>query len=236
MAVATLIHQEANMKPEQEKALHEEAVATVDRVVLKHPELKKELEQVEGYAVFPSLGRASLVLGGSYGHGEVFEKGKPIGFATLSQLTLGVQVGGQTLSELIFFHDRDAIEAFKGGKAAFAANASAVLVKAAASGTINYAKCVAHAYSRGGMLLEISLGGQKFTFIPRSSDASERGNGGLVQRFRRQDASEESGADDTGQRSRLQASQPPPALTTGLTAAALLLTRILKAQASARHE
>ncbi|WP_228565001.1 hypothetical protein [Myxococcus sp. AB036A] len=223
------------MKPEQEKTLHEEAVATVDRLVLKHPELKKELEQVEGYAVFPSLGRASLVLGGSYGHGEVFEKGKPIGFATLSQLTLGVQVGGQTLSELIFFHDRDAIEAFKGGKAAFAANASAVLVKAAASGTINYAKCVAHAYSRGGMLLEASLGGQKFTFIPRS-DASERGNGGLVQRFRRQDASEENGADDTEQRPRLQASQPPPALTTGLTAAALLLTRIIKAQASARHE
>ncbi|GEL73912.1 lipid-binding SYLF domain-containing protein [Myxococcus virescens] len=223
------------MKPEQEKTLHEEAVATVDRLVLKHPELKKELEQVEGYAVFPSLGRASLVLGGSYGHGEVFEKGKPIGFATLSQLTLGVQVGGQTLSELIFFHDRDALEAFKGGKVAFAANASAVLVKAAASGTINYAKCVAHAYSRGGMLLEASLGGQKFTFIPQSG-ASERGNGGLMQRFRRQDASEENGADDTGQRPRLQASQPPPALTTGLTAAALLLTRIIKAQASARHE
>ncbi|WP_223643661.1 lipid-binding SYLF domain-containing protein [Corallococcus sp. EGB] len=223
------------MTPEQEKTLHEDAVATVDRLVRKNPALEKELQQARGYAVFPSLGRASLVLGGSYGHGEVFEKGKPIGFATLSQLTIGVQVGGQTLSELIFFKDPESIKAFKGGKAAFAANASAVLVKAAASGTNNYAKCVAHAYSRGGMVLELSLGGQKFTFIPRSSDAPQQEHGGILERFRRKDSSEEQGAEDGAPRSRPQAAHPPPALTTGLTAAAMVLTRLIKAQASAHH-
>ncbi|WP_426750313.1 hypothetical protein [Myxococcus sp. Y35] len=216
------------MKPDQERTLHEEVVATVDRLVRKNPALEKQLQQARGYAVFPSLGRASLVLGGAYGHGEVFEKGKPIGFATLSQLTIGVQVGGQTFSELIFFNDHESIEAFKGGKVAFAANASAVLVKAAASGTINYAKCVAHAYSRGGMLLEASLGGQKFTFIPRSSEAPQRGNGATAERFR--------GEEDHAPGQWLEATQHPTALTTGLTTAAVLLTRLLKAQASARQE
>ena len=222
------------MNPEQEKALHEDVMATVDRLVGKNRELEKELQQARGYAVFPSLGRASLVLGGSYGRGEVFEKGKPIGFATLSQLTLGVQVGGQTFSEIIFFKDQAAIEAFKGGKAAFAANASAVLVKAAASGTINYAKCTAHAYSRGGMLLEFSLGGQKFSFMPPSAEATQRGSGALAGLFRRkEDSATEGAADDDAGRSRWQPAQHP-ALATGLTTAAMLLTRLIKAQASAR--
>ncbi|MCE9673157.1 lipid-binding SYLF domain-containing protein [Myxococcus stipitatus] len=171
------------MNAEQEKTLHEEAMATLGRLERKNPELKQALERARGFAVFPSMGRASLVLGGTYGHGEVFERGKPIGFATLSQMTIGVQVGGQTFSELIFFEDRNALEDFKGGKVAFAANASAVIIKAAASGTTNYAKCTAHAYSRGGMLLEVSLGGQKFTFMPPSSEKerqakdSEEGGG-----------------------------------------------------------
>ena len=162
------------MNAEQEKTLHEEAMATLGRLERKNPELKQALERARGFAVFPSMGRASLVLGGTYGHGEVFERGKPIGFATLSQMTIGVQVGGQTFSELIFFEDRAALEDFKGGKVAFAANASAVIIKAAASGTTNYAKCTAHAYSRGGMLLEVSLGGQKFTFMPPSSEKGRR--------------------------------------------------------------
>ncbi len=223
------------MRPEQEKTLHEEVVATVDRLVRKNPALEKELQRARGYAVFPSLGRASLVLGGSYGRGEVFEKGKPIGFATLSQLTLGVQVGGQTFSEVIFFTDRKTLEAFKGGKVAFAANASAVIVKAAASGTINYSHCVAHAYSRGGMLLEASLGGQKFTFMPPTSGVPRHGDGARVGLFHKREARAEGEANGQGARSRLHAAQHPAALTSGLTTAAMLLTRLLKAQASARH-
>ncbi|GEN10314.1 hypothetical protein SAMN05443572_11084 [Myxococcus fulvus] len=207
------------MKPEQEETLHEEVVATLDRLKRKNPELENALRRARGYAVFPSLGRASLVLGGSYGHGEVFEKGKPIGFATLSQMTIGVQVGGQTLSELILFDDPESLEAFKGGKVAFAANASAVILKAAASGTINYAKCTAHAYSRGGMLLEASLGGQKFTFIPPSSDKGRR---------------EEKKADGTSSEGAHSGwgARHPVALT-GLSTAAMLVTRLLKTRASA---
>ncbi|WP_338872226.1 lipid-binding SYLF domain-containing protein [Myxococcus stipitatus] len=213
------------MKPEQEKVLHEEVVATLDRLQQKNPELKEALQQARGYAVFPSLGRASLVLGGSYGHGEVFEKGKPIGFATLTQMTVGVQVGGQTMSELIFFNDRDTLERFKGGKMAFAANASAVIMKAAASGTINYAKCTAHAYSRGGMLLEASLGGQKFTFIPPSSGGN--GNGS------RRGAAQAHDESAHGEQHR-ELPRRPMALATGLSTAAVLVTRLLKARAQRR--
>jgi hypothetical protein len=116
------------------------------------------------------------VLGVAHGKGEVYERGQPIGFATLSQLTIGVQLGGQTFSEVLLFDQPPALDAFKRGKMAFAGNASAVIVKAAASGTTNPATVTAHAYSRGGMLLELSLGGQKFKYLPKDqADKLEKG-------------------------------------------------------------
>lgn len=149
-----------------EHTIHADAAATISRLQQKHPNLKQELAKSWGFAVFPYVGRASAVLGGAYGQGEVFEQGRSIGFATLSQMTLGVQVGGQTFSELVIFPKKETLDQFRTGMVAFTANASAVIVKAAASGTSNFDGVTAHAYSRGGMLLELSLGGQKFMFIP----------------------------------------------------------------------
>jgi len=143
--------------------IHAGVEETLTWLTTKDPGLKQLLEEAHGYAVFPSVGRASVVLGGARGHGEVFEEGKPIGFATLTQMTVGLQVGGQTFSELILFGDKDALEVFKNGMVRFTANASAVFVRGA-TGTTDSHAFVAKAYSRGGMLLEASLGGQKFTF------------------------------------------------------------------------
>jgi len=148
------------------QTIHAEATGALARLQEKHPGLKEQLAKSHGYAVFPSIGRASAALGIAHGKGEVYERGQPIGFATVSQITIGVQLGGQTYSELLFFDQKPALDTFKRGKVAFAGNASAVLVKAAASGTTNPSTITAHAYSQGGMLIELSLGGQKFSFIP----------------------------------------------------------------------
>lgn len=221
------------MNRDQQRSLHEDALATLERLKLKHPDLEQELEQAHGYAVFPSLGRASLVLGGTFGRGAVFEKGKCVGFASLTQITIGVQVGGQTLSELVFFPDREAFELFQGGKSAFAANVSAGIIKAAATGTTDPGPFVAHAYSRGGMVLEASLGGQKLSFMPPGGEkskektdkkrGSERGGRRLERRFR-----------DGGERPSLGSMRPPPFVAAGLSALALVAARALKTQAALR--
>jgi lipid-binding SYLF domain-containing protein len=151
------------------RALHEEALATIERLQAIHPDLKQLFDKSYGYAVFPSVGRASVAIGISFGRGIVFERDQPIGTATITELTLGVQVGGQTFSELMFFPTQHTLENLKHGELAFAANASAVLVKAAASGTTDFRGVIAKAYSQGGMLLELSLGGQKLSFGPDPS-------------------------------------------------------------------
>ena len=157
---------------------HDEVTATLKRLEKKDPGLKRLLQKAHGYAVFPSVGKAAVVLGGSYGRGEVFEKGKFIGHATIAQFTVGVQLGGDTFAEVIVFETKPALERFKQGKMAFAANASAVLVKAGAAAANNFNRGVAvFAYSEGGMLLEAAIGGQKFKFKPASKPDSEQGQG-----------------------------------------------------------
>lgn len=153
-------------------AVHDEVNATLSRLRLRDSGLSPLIERSFGYAVFPAIGHASAVLGGSHGRGEVFEHGKPIGFATMKQLTIGVQVGGETFSELILFETKDALDSFKRGKVQFAANACAVLVRAGGSGTSDFGGVTAKAYTRGGMLLGAAIGAQKFSFHP-SAEAQE---------------------------------------------------------------
>jgi lipid-binding SYLF domain-containing protein len=196
------------------RALHQEAFATVERLQRIHPDLTEQFEKSYGYAVFPSVGRASVAVGITFGRGIVFERNQPIGTATITGLTLGVQVGGQTFSELMFFPSKNELESLKRGEIGFAANASAVLVKAAASGTTDFRGVIAKAYSQGGMLLELSLGGQKLSFSP---DATITGRGEEVPRSAEQADMEAKAQPEVarGESEREDRSHEPPAAGAG---------------------
>src|SRR5881409_1208705 len=111
------------------RTIHEDVQAALKRLNAKDPGLKQFLKKAHGYAVFPKVGKAALVIGGAYGRGEVFEQGKRIGFATIGQTTIGLEIGGDTFSQLVVFENKEALERFKRGRLAFTASASAVLVK-----------------------------------------------------------------------------------------------------------
>jgi hypothetical protein len=179
------------MPSQQTTTLRKDVQATLKRLEKKDPGLRQFLNDAYGYAVFPSVGKAALVIGGAYGKGAVFEDGEMIGYATIAQTTIGVQLGGDTFAEIIAFESKEALDRFKKGRMAFAANASAVLVKAGAAGTADYEKGVSvFAYASGGMLLEAAIGGQKFKFKPLSEEEqgggrgaqSKKGNKGRQQR------------------------------------------------------
>ena len=150
---------------------HEDVQGTLQRLREEDPGLGRLLKSAHGYAVFPSVGKAAAVIGGAFGRGEVFERGKRIGHATLSQLTIGVQLGGETFAEIIVFENQQTLERLKQGKFAFAANASAALVRAGAAASAGFEKGArAFVYSDGGLMLEAAIGGQKFRFKPASQD------------------------------------------------------------------
>lgn len=148
-------------------------------------------ESAYGYALFPTIGKAGFVVGGAYGEGRVFEKGKYIGDAVMTQATVGFQIGGSGFSQVTFFQDKRALDEFTNGNFEFGAEVSAVALTAAAGAAANTAGSSATAsggknnastsgagynkgmatytITKGGAMFEASLGGQNFKFKKNSN-------------------------------------------------------------------
>jgi len=120
-----------------------------------------------GYAVFPSVGKGGLIFGGERGKGIVYEKGKPVGQATLTEINVGAQVGGQSFYEVIFFETPEALANFKESKFEMSAEVSAVAAAEGASRNAKYRDGVmVFTLPRNGLMVQASIGGQKFKYKP----------------------------------------------------------------------
>jgi len=147
-------------------------------------------ENSYGYAVFPTIGKGGLVVGGAHGTGHVYEKGKYIGDTSMTQVSVGFQAGGQAYSQIIFFEDKRSLDEFTNGHFEFDAGVSAVAITAAASGSAGTqgasagasggkkdATTTGHYYKgmavftivKGGAMYEASVAGQKFSYTPKGA-------------------------------------------------------------------
>ena len=145
----------------------EKAQKTISAFKEKNDKMESYFEDSYGYAVFPSVGKGGMVIGGAHGRGIVYEQGESIGAAKMTQLTLGFQWGGQAFSEVIFFENEEALESFKESKLKFAGQVSAVAITKGVSADIAYEDGVAvYTMTKGGLMYEASMGGQKFKYLP----------------------------------------------------------------------
>jgi lipid-binding SYLF domain-containing protein len=142
-----------------------------------------------GYAVFPTIGKGGFVVGGAYGEGRVYVHGKYVGDSSVTQLSVGFQLGGQAYSQIVFLEDQRAFNEFTKGTFEFGADASAVAITAAAgasagtqgasasaSGNENAARTAGKYYKgmavftivKGGAMYQATVAGQKFTYKSRA--------------------------------------------------------------------
>ncbi|MGV6825889.1 MAG: YSC84-related protein [bacterium] len=141
-----------------------------------------------GYAVFPTIGKGGIGVGGAHGTGRVYAGGKYTGDTSMTQLTIGFQLGGQAFSQMIFFQDKRAFDEFTSGNFEFGAQASAVAITAGASAAatttgsaagvsggkndastsgVYYKGMATFTVAKGGLMYEASIGGQKFTYTAK---------------------------------------------------------------------
>jgi lipid-binding SYLF domain-containing protein len=121
-----------------------------------------------GYALFPEIAKGGLGLGAAYGRGVIFAQGRHIGYVDLSQASLGLQAGGQTYQELIVFDDRAALDRFRQDRLDLSAETSCVLIKPGYAESIRLVKGVTVFFKPlGGVMGEMVMAGQRFTFAPR---------------------------------------------------------------------
>ena len=145
------------------------------RMMAKDPELEPMLKKSAGYAIFPEVGKGGLLFAGAFGRGAVYGRGGNfLGYATVTQASVGGVVGGQSYAQLLVFQDKAHLEDFMNGdRVRFGAQATAVAVTEGAANASEYDNGVAvFIMPRGGLMADASLSGQEFKFV-RAEDVEK---------------------------------------------------------------
>jgi lipid-binding SYLF domain-containing protein len=141
-----------------------------------------------GYAVFPTIGKGGIGIGGAFGKGRAYKGGVHVGDVKMGQVSIGLQLGGQAYSEIIFFQNEDTFKSFSSGDFEFGADVSAVALTAGAQASASTKGATASAGSsaentdgsaatwyrgmavftiaKGGLMYQASVGGQGFDYTP----------------------------------------------------------------------
>ena len=85
------------------------------------------------YVIFPNIGKGALIIGAAAGNGVVYENGAAVGMAKVKKLDVGLQAGGKSFSEIIYFKDADSFQSFKDGDFEFTGGVSATMLKSGAA-------------------------------------------------------------------------------------------------------
>ena len=169
-------------------ASEEDKFAETIGIFNQSPQVQPYFTNAYGYAVFPTIGKGGLGIGGAHGKGQVYRGGKVTGKTSMTKVSIGFQAGGQAFSQVIFFKDKRAYDEFTSGEFAFDAQASAVAITAGAqaqagstgatagasagpkTGTqakTSYSKGMAiFVHVKGGLMYEAAIAGQKFSLEP----------------------------------------------------------------------
>jgi lipid-binding SYLF domain-containing protein len=132
------------------------------------PGVEALAKKSHGVALFPEISKGGLGFGGAYGRGVVYERGQHIGFADIAEGTIGLQLGGQTYSEVIVFEDQAAMDRFKRNDVSFAANASAIIANSGAAANARFVDgVIVFIRPISGAMAEASIGGQRMTYVPK---------------------------------------------------------------------
>ncbi len=154
-------------KSDAEK-LDDECVEAKSNLKKHDSSIGKWFDTAYGYVLFPSIGKGAIGIGGAHGKGQVYEGGKLVGYASMTQATIGLALGGQAFTEVIFFKDQTAFNAFKEGSYELTAQASAVAVKDGAGAASAYSGGVkTFVLVKGGAMAEAAVGGQKFKYAAK---------------------------------------------------------------------
>jgi len=154
---STMTARAADLQPKAEEA--------VKNFKMTDPTLTNFFAKAAGYAILPGVGEGGFIFGGEHGDGLVYEKDKLVGKVTMSEVSVGAQVGGGSFAEIIFFETESALQGFKKSQWEMSAKAKANAAAAGASVNAKYEQGVAvFTLPKTGLMVAAIVGGQKFKF------------------------------------------------------------------------
>ena len=129
------------------------------------PWIRARISESYAYVVFPTIGKGGAGFGGAVGKGKVYEQGKLVGTAAVTQVTFGLQLGGQVTRGILLFPDRRALKAFQFDKFSFTGQASAVLAVWGLSVDVVFSdQATLITLGPVGLMYDASVGGMFFRY------------------------------------------------------------------------
>ena len=154
--------------PEGKNVLSAEVQEAIAVMKAKDPSINRFFEKSYGYAVLPKVFKGAFIAGGAGGKGEVFEKGKMVGYCSMAQASLGFSFGGEFFREIVFFRDKEDLDKFKPSEYTFSAQVTGVALTSGAAAKADYkAGTAVFITTDAGLMVDASLGGQKFKYVPK---------------------------------------------------------------------
>ena len=150
---------------DDDKKIMDDANAAKNEILTADYGLDKFVTDSKGYVIFPNVGEGALIIGGASGNGVLYENGVPVGMADLKKIDIGLQAGGQTFTEVIFFETEEALNNFKEGNFELSAEAKAIGLEKGKTYKTNFSDGVMiFTKPKKGLMADLSIGGQKFDF------------------------------------------------------------------------
>ena len=171
----------APKEPAERVELQANAEQTLAELKQADQSLDGVLDDAAGYAVFPTIGKGGLIIGGGYGRGTLFEDGRVTGYTDMTQAAIGALIGGQSFTELVVFKTPETLSNFKKGNFTFGANASAIALNKGAAAATEFKDGVAiFTRPNQGLMADASLNGQKFRYVPLAEAGDNPGEANVA--------------------------------------------------------
>ncbi len=154
----------------EKESLQTSARATLDEMIARNPAIQDIIRNAPGYAVFPSIGKGGVLVGGAHGQGILYEHGVPTGYVAVEQASIGAQLGGQTFAQLLVLHTPQQIADVKAGRFTAGANLGVVVLSQSANTQTNFnPNASLFVMPRGGLMVDVSVSGQRIKYQPLSA-------------------------------------------------------------------
>ncbi len=146
-----------------QKDVSKKSLEAIENFKKTNNDINQLFNTAYGYAVFPAVGKGGIGVGAATGNGTIYKDGHVLGNCKLTQVTIGLQAGGQSYQEVIFFENKKAFDRFTSNKFEFASQVSAIALKSGVSLDAEYRDgVIVITQAIGGLMYEASVGGQKF--------------------------------------------------------------------------
>jgi len=163
-----------NAQTEEERELMADAEKAKASLIAENEKITDFFDSSYGYVIFPNVGKGGLIIGGASGNGILYQGGNSLGTVNLKKLNVGLQAGGQSVIEAIFFENETAFNEFKGNNYEFDAGVSAVVLKSGKALKAQYEDGVAvFALPKAGFMADATVGGQRFQYEAFDSDSEK---------------------------------------------------------------